>query len=59
VADWSQFEDHYMRTVLKLTLNALVAAILLANPIRAEIIGGVDFPAGAISFAYSVTTYSP
>ena len=48
-----------MRSVIRLTLSLTVAGILLSYPVCAEIIGGVDFPAGAISFADAVTNYSP
>lgn len=43
----------------QLALRTIAALPLLAGAADAAIIGGVEFPAGAISFADAVTDYSP
>ncbi|MCE5278693.1 MAG: PEP-CTERM sorting domain-containing protein [Planctomycetaceae bacterium] len=40
-------------------LIAAAAVAILSSTARAEIIGGVDFPAGALSFADAVVSYTP
>lgn len=47
------------RTQAFLILCTVLAAGISAEPARATIIGGVDFPLGAISLADAVTDYSP
>ena len=44
---------------MKATLRLLIFGLGSLAGLHAEIIGGVDFPMGAISFADSVFSYSP
>jgi hypothetical protein len=46
-------------TASKLVLGASVAAMLCASSAHAVLIGGVEFPQGASSFADAVTNYTP
>lgn len=48
-----------MRILASLCLCAATAATLLTNPAHAILIGGVEFPSGASSFADALINYSP
>jgi PEP-CTERM motif len=48
-----------MTNVPFLATAVAVVVMTWATPTRAEIIGGVEFPQGAISFADEVTSYAP